>query len=170
MSEGKIRIDGSDPQRLAIDGTNALNECVERLFLACQSIIMVRAPRLDLDFYFSDTFTECCRSIMVRDMRNQLQFLVEDEQYIMKMNVRLVALARQFSTYIKVRVIPEEYIEHQEMFIVCDATGYLHQPSAEYPKGFMGTSDPGTARQLSQRFKDLWERSTPPAELFTAGL
>jgi len=170
VSDDRVGIDGSDPERLAIDGTDAMNECVQRLFLACRSSIAVRAHRLDFDFYFTETFTECCQSIVVRDMRNHLQFLVEDESYIMKANVRLVSLARQFSSYIKVRVIPAEYIEHQEMFIVADATAYLHQPNIERPKGFMGTADPGTARQLGQRFKDLWERSSPPAELFTTGL
>lgn len=170
MTDSRVSFDASDPQRLAVDGAAAMNECIERLFLACRSSLVVRARRLDFDFYFSESFTECCQSIVVRDMRNQLLFLVEDEQFVTRTNGRLVALARQFSSYVKVRVIPEEYIERPEMFIVCDATAYLHQPSVDRPKGVMDTADRGTARQLSLRFKDLWERSAPPAELFITGL
>jgi len=170
MSGDRVSFDESDPQRLAVEGEDAMKECVERLFLACKSAIAVRAWRLDYDFYFSETFTETCQSIVARDLRNQLQFLVEDEKYVMKVNSRLVKLARDFSSYIKVRVIPEEYIERQEMFIVCDGIAYLHQPSIDHPRGFMSTADRGTARRYAQQFKDTWERSAPPAELFTTGL
>lgn len=170
MSDGKASIDSSDPPRLAIDGTGAMNEAIERLFLACRNTLIVRAPRLDFDFYFSESFTECCRSIIVRDMRNELLFLVEDEKHLLRVNVRLLSLARQFSSYVKIRVIPEEYLEHQEMFIVCDSLAYLHQPSADHPRGIMSIDDRGTARRLFLAFKDLWDRSPQPEELFTLGL
>ena len=166
----KVSIDGADSPGLLVEGPHALNESIERLFLACHGFLIVRAPRLDLDFYFSEAFTECCRSIIARDLRNELQFLVEDEAHIMKANIRLVSLARQFSSYVKLRVIREEYVEHREMFVVCDSTSYLHQPNAEMPKAFMNTSDRVTARRLGLQFKDLWDRSAPPEELFTMGL
>lgn len=170
MTEGKVSFDESGPQRLRLDGNPAINEGIERIFLACRGSLMVRAQRLDFDFYFSETFTECCQSIVARDLRNELLFLVEDEKFVMKVNARLVALARQFSSYVKIRVIPEEYIERQEMFIVSDATGYLHQPHIDHPRAFMDIADRGTARQLGLRFNELWQRSAPPGELFTAGL
>lgn len=170
MTDSRVSFDASDPQRLAVDGAAAMNECIERLFLACRSSLVVRARRLDFDFYFSESFTECCQSIVVRDMRNQLLFLVEDEQFVIKANSRLVTLSRQFSSYVKVRVIPQELIKRQEMFIVRDAVGYLHQPNIEYPKGLMSSEDRGTAGQLSRRFKDLWDRGIQPNELFTTGL
>ncbi|MGA8262169.1 MAG: hypothetical protein WB783_18340 [Arenicellales bacterium] len=170
----KVSIEGSDSPsssaRLLVEGPDALNECIERLFLACRGFLIVRAPRLDLDFYFSEVFTECCRSIIVRDLRNELRFLVEDEAHIMKANTRLVSLARQFSSYVKVRVAREEYVEHREMFVVCDSVAYLHQPNAEVPKAFMNTSDRAAARRLGLQFKDLWDRSASPEELFTMGL
>lgn len=170
MSDKRVSIDDQGGVRLAIEGAEVINDCIERLFLACRRSIKVRAPRLDSDFYFSETFSECCRSIITRDLSNQLQFLVEDEQYVTRANSRLVALARQFSSYVKVRVIPEEYIERQEMFIVCDDESWLHQPSLDRPRAVMAGAEPGAARQLGLRFKDLWDRSTPPAELFTTGL
>lgn len=170
MTQDRVSIDGAEPPRLLIEGVAALNECIERLFLGCRSALMVRAPRLDLDFYFSESFTECCRSIIVRDLRNELLFLVEDEMHLMKANIRLLALARQFSSYVKIKVIREEYVEHREMFVVCDRESYLHQPSVDHPKGFMNTSDRGVTHQLALRFGDLWERSEPPEELFVTGL
>lgn len=170
MTDGKASFDESEPQRLRLDGDTAINECIERMFLACRNSLMVRAKRLDFDFYFSEAFTECCQSIVARNLRNELLFLVEDEKFVMKANARLVALARQFSSYVKIRVIPEEYIERQEMFIVSDAASYLQQPHIDHPRGFMNIADRGTARQLSLRFNDLWQRSAPPGELFTVGL
>lgn len=170
MSEGRMSFDETGPQRLRLDDDTAINEGIERMFLACRSSLVVRARRLDFDFYYSEAFTESCRSIVARDLRNELLFLVEDEKFIMKVNARLVALARQFSSYVKIRVIPEEYIERQEMFIVSDAAGYLHQPHIDQPRAFLDFADRGAARQLSLRFDDLWQRSAPPGELFTAGL
>lgn len=170
MTEKGISMEGAGSLNILIDGAQAMNECIERLFLSCRHSLMVRAPRLDFEFYFSESFAECCQSLIVRDMRNEILFLIEDEPYLMRANVRLLALARQFSSYIKIRVIPEEYLEKQETFIVCDALGYLHQPNIEYPKGVMNPSDRGVARQFSLRFKDLWDRSPQPTELFTTGL
>lgn len=170
MSDDNVSIEGGDSPRLVIDGPKAMNESIERLFLACRSSLLVRARRLDFDFYFSETFTETCQSIIVRDTRNELLFLLEDEPYLMKANSRLLALARKFSSYIKIRIIPKEYIEQQETFIVCDAIAYLHQPKMEFARGVMDLSDRGRARKLSLKFKEVWERSPEPSELFTAGL
>lgn len=147
-----------------------MSECVERLFLACRRSLRVRARRLDLDFYQLESFTQACQSIITRDLRNELLFLVEDEQHLIKTNTRLVAIARQFSSYVKIRVIPEEYIERQEMFVLCDDDSYLHQPHVDRARGLMDTSDRGTVRRLGLRFKDIWDRSSPPVELFTTGL
>lgn len=170
MSGRGISLESSDSPRLTIDGVDAMNECIERMFLACRNSLMVRAPRLDFEFYFSPSFQECCEAIVVREMRNELLFLVEDEQYLMRANSRLITLARRFSSYVRIRVIPKEYIEQQETFIVCDDSAYLHQPNIDHPRGVMHASDRGRARQLGVRFKDLWERSTQPFELFTTGL
>lgn len=170
MTNDNLSHDESEPGRLLIDGNTAMNECIERMFLACRSTIQVRARRLDYDFYFSQAFTECCQSIVARSRRNELMFLVEDEKFVIKANVRLVALARQFSSYIKVRVIPETLVKHQEMFIVSDDSGYLHQPGIDIPRGVMNPSDPGNAHRLGRQFKDLWDRSEQPAELFATGL
>ncbi|MBS1270643.1 MAG: hypothetical protein MAG794_01601 [Gammaproteobacteria bacterium] len=172
MTEGanEVSVGLSDSPHLVIDGTTAMNECIERVFLACRRSLIIRARRLDFAFYFSESFTECCQSVVKQGLRNEILFLVEDEQYLMRTNTRLVTLARQFSSYIKIRAIPEEYIEHQEMFIVCDDIAYVHQPNIEHPKGLLNTSDRGTARKLGLRFKDLWQRSIPPPELFSIGL
>lgn len=156
--------------RLAIHGAAAMNECIERLVLACRNTLTVRAGRLNFPFYASESFTECCQSILGRELRNELQFLVEDEQHLMRFNARLIALARQFSSYVKLRVIPEQYIEQPEMFIIRDGAAYLHQANTDYPNGVMELDAPGTARRFKRRFEDLWARSNPPAELFTLGL
>ncbi len=165
-----VKLDGNGSPRLVVDGTDAMNESIERLFLGCRRSMLVRAKRLDFDFYFSDTFTECCQSIVTRSMRSELLFLVEEEKYVMRINTRLVALARQLSTYIKVKVIPEEYIERNEMFIVQDDGGYLHQPNTDHPRGILDTADRGTAGRFARRFRDTWERSFQPRELFVTGL
>ncbi len=170
MTDNDLSRAESGTGRLLLDGNTAINECIERMFLACRSSIRVRARRLDYDFYFSQAFTECCQSIVARNMRNELLFLVEDEKFVIKANVRVVALARQFSSYVKVRVIPETLVKDQEMFIVADDTGYLHQPGIDIPRGFMHPSDPGNAHRLGRHFKDLWDRSEQPAELFATGL
>jgi len=161
---------GGDSPRLVIDGAGAMNQCIERLFLACRRCLLVRARRLDFDFYFSDAFGECCQSIITGDLHNEILFLIEDDKYLMHANARLVALARRFSSYIKVKVVPEECIERDEMFIVQDSSGYLHQPNVDFARGVLDTADRGAASRLERRFRGLWERSAEPPELFVAGL
>jgi len=161
---------GDGEPRAAVEGAGAMSECAERLFLACRQSVLVRAWRLDLDFYFSQSFTESCQSIVTRDLRNEILFMVEDERFVMQVNTRLVSLGRRFSSYVKVKVIPEEYIEHQEMFIVVDGSAWMHQYSLEQDRALMSLSDRGNAGRLARRFRDLWDRSEPPAEMFTTGL
>jgi len=159
-----------DPARLVIDGAGAMNECIERLFLGCRRSLRVRARRLDYDFYFSDSFDAQCRSIIPRGLRNELLFLVEDEHYVIKANARLVTLARQYSSYVKIRVIPAEHIEHNEMFIVQDGGAYLHQPHVDTPRGIFSSADRGGVARLERRFRDAWEHGFQPRELFVTGL
>lgn len=161
---------GSDDGRLTLDGARAINEAIERMFLACRRQILVRAPRLDPDFYFTESFTESCQAIVVRERRNELRFLVEDERFVMQVNSRLLALARRFSSYVGLRVVPPEYLDRQEMFVVRDRTAWLHQPGMQQQRALMSGSERGQAQQLERRFRELWERSAPPSELHVTGL
>lgn len=157
-------------KHVPIIGKQKINQSITEIFDHCQRLLMIRAPTLAFDFYHGDAFSSSCLSIITGNLHNRILFLLDDEQHLQHSSLRLIQLARKYSSYIKIKILPLEYKDRQDMFMVCDSHAYLHQPQVEYARAFVNFNDPGSCKHFSLRFKGLWERSRPPSEIFTLGL
>jgi len=161
--------DGGD-QNIVLENALELNGMITQLSRSARRSILVRSPRLEFPAFNSETFADQIRRLIALDSNSQVRFLVGQPELFLRMNTRLIALCRQFSTFVKARAIPAEYLEPAEMFVVVDDIACLHQPRSDVMRGIANQNTPGRARSLTRLFNEIWERSTPPSELFTLGL
>jgi hypothetical protein len=160
--------DDSTTQSLAslaqVDGA------INNLCRQAKHYLYVRAPRLDFPFFKSNDLLPSITHLIRGDQRNHIHFLIDDELHFLNTNTRLIELARNFSSYVKVHKLPEEYADTAELYIVADTDCYLHMASQHQYPATAGFDMRARTRQLEYRFKQLWERSERIPELFTLGL
>lgn len=147
-----------------------VDDAVRKLFHQAKHYLYVRASRLDFPFLKSKDLLPSITDLIRGDQRNHIHILIDDEFHFLKANTRLIELARNFSSYVKVHKLPEEYADTAELYIVADTDCYLHMASQHQYPATAGFDMPARTRQLEYRFKQLWEKSERIPELFTLGL
>jgi len=160
----------ADGQNIVLENAMELDSMITQLSRSARRSILVRSPRLEFPAFNSEAYADEIRRLIAADTSSQIRFLVGQPELFLRMNTRLVALCRQFSTFVKARAIPAEYLEPAEMFVVVDDLACIHQPRSDVMRGIANQNAPGRARSLTRLFNEIWERSTPPSGLFTLGL
>lgn len=160
---------GAGDDNLVLDSLDDLDHMALALFRLTRRQILLRAPRLDWPAFASKELADEIGRIAKSELSNQVLLLIEDEEYFFQNNSRLLALCRRFSSYVKVRVPPEEY-RQPELILVVDSVAFLHQARVDIDYGIANLNAAGRVRTLSRQFNETWERSNAPEELFTLGL
>ena len=161
---------GIGEDNLILDGVIELERMVLTMFTLAQRSVLVRAHRFEWPIFHTEELDEQIKRIITSEMTNRILFLIEDEQFFMQNNTRLLAQCRQHSSYVKIRTLAAEYREPVEFFMVVDNIAFLHQARTDVSYGVANLNAAGRARTLSRQFNEAWERSEPPAELFRLGL
>lgn len=159
-----------DEGELALDSPELVNDAFETLCRQAEHSLKLRAPRLDFPFLHSTGLLTALTPLITGDRRNHVHILVDDEQHLLDTGNRVIDIARKFSSYLSVRRLPPEYADSGEIYLIADAAGYLYLGKADHYPAAFSEHDPGRARQLDRRFRQLWERSVRIAELHTLGL
>lgn len=94
-----------------------------------------------------------------------VRVLVHDSTRAVKDGHHLIDLAQRLSSKVEIRNPPQEYAHLNEAFLVVDDMGYLYRPLADRYEGWVCFRDPPRARELTKRFKEVWEHSTPDPQL-----
>lgn len=161
---------GAGEKNIILESEVDLEKMVLALFELARRQVLVRAPRLVWPIFLSEELEQQITRIIKTEMTNRVLLLLEDEEFFIQNNPRLLSMCRRFSTYVKIRTLPKEYREPSELFLVIDNIAFLHQARADVSYGVANLNAVGRARSLSRQFNEAWERSEPPAELFRLGL
>lgn len=102
--------------------------------------------------------------------RNQVRLLCSETRHLHEKGGPLIELARRFSTFIKLRQVPEEYRPINEQFIVADDAASMRQHDVTASSYFASFNDRATARPLHNRFEEIWQRSAAVPGIHVTGL
>lgn len=107
---------------------------------------------------------------MHENERNEFRLLCSETRHLHEKGGSLIELARRFSSFIKLRQIPEEYRPVTEQFILVDDNASLRQHDFTAPGYFASFNDRATVRPLHNRFEELWQRSAAVPGIHVTGL
>lgn len=110
-------------------------------------------------------------SIFIRQHeRCRFQYLCSENDILRERGGKLIQLARKFSTFVKLRQLPDDLQSIPEQFIVVDGnTSMITQDHRSYDY-YAHFNDPARARKLNNRFEELWQRSEPVPGIHVTGL
>lgn len=143
---------------------------LEAMFRQARHSLLVQSARLDFEFLRTQDLLLLLAPLITGALRNQVRILVEDTIHFMNHQPRIIKLARSFSSYVKVRKLPEEYAGKNDFFVVTDRIGYMHRLAGRKIPVRADPCAPAQAKVLRRNFEESWERSENIPELLTVGL
>ena len=88
------------------------------------------------------------------------QVLLQDPEGFAAQDHRLVSLAQALSSFIQLRVAPQEARDELQAFLTVDGLGYLRRPNSAVYEGNASFNDPREVRELEHRFGQWWEQGS----------
>lgn len=169
---GKAMHEIVEDERDDIEITSAQQNRQLALALAqrAQREILIASYDLDSRVYSNQEFVDALSSF-VRSHRNaHVHILVWNSEQAVKHGHRLIKLAHQLSSRIKIHAPDPVHADIIESYMVVDGIAYFRRPLAERVEGIACLHAPIIARELKDQFHSMWERSSPAPEFRRLGL
>lgn len=113
---------------------------------------------------------EALRQFLLAHRSNRLLIVVHEADPIERERPRLVELVRQFGTAVRIHstLTPAKHV--YDPFVVFDANHYLHRFHYRHLRAAQGMNDLLGARELLDRFAEIWDASALAVSAGTSGL
>lgn len=126
--------------------------------------ILIASYDLDSRVYSNSEFVDAVAHFVRNHRDAHLDILVWKTSSAVKQGHRIVELAQRLSSSIHIHEPDRVHKEFIESFMVVDGTAYFRRPLADRFEGVTESHAPLVARDLKERFLEMWERSTPCSE------
>lgn len=130
----------------------------------CRLEICLLSRELDRRVYSDEAFIEPLKRFLLSHQRARLRGLVHSPQAAMRGTHRLVELARQLSSRVEFRELPEDQKHRAEESLIGDEHCLLLKPDYSSLEARWYAHAPLDARLQKRGFQESWEQSVPARE------
>jgi hypothetical protein len=102
--------------------------------------------------------------------QNRFRYLCSESDLLRERGRRLIELARKYSTYIKLRKIPEGLKPVNRQYMVIDAAASMQTRDHRSFDYYVHLDNRARGRQLENHFDALWQRAEGIAGIHVTGL
>ena len=127
--------------------------------------IDIISKHLDPGVFDSTDFIQAIKNLSISSKFTRIRILIKDSELMTQNGHRMIDLIQQLTSSIEVRKISDEYKSYNEAFSLYDAKGVIYLRYADRYEGFANFDRPRLATELSNFFNEVWEHSTPDANL-----
>jgi predicted GNAT family N-acyltransferase len=120
---------------------------------------------LDPPVFDQTPFIEAFKALALRSRFSRIRILLQDNALVLQRGHRLVELAQRLPSAIEIRRPNEDFIDHEENFLLIDDCGYLHRKSRASYLGIACYHNRHRVNRLLALFDEAWENGTPEREL-----
>ncbi len=113
---------------------------------------------------------ELLSDFFLQHERCRVHYLCAEHDILRERGGKLIQLARKFSTFIKLRQLPDELGSSHEQFIIADDLHSLRTQDYRSYDYFANFNDRSRAHKLNNHFAELWQRSGPVPGIHVTGL
>ena len=154
---------GQDRTTIAFEGATEARDIAATMIAQGSRQALLFSRDLEPLLYNNLIFERGLLQLLRNNPHSYCQLLVQDAEDLFKTDHRLVAINQQLSSYMQIRVVPNELVSVLENFLVVDNSGYVKRPNSAVYQGIACFNDPATVRDLSRTFLQWWEQSSPLA-------
>lgn len=158
-----------DAQYRRFEGMREYEQLIDELIPQTQRVIRVFEKAL-APTWNTRHRQELLRHFLLSDRLNRLYIVVHEAEPIERTCPRLVELVRQFGSAVRIHQTLTLARHVYDPFIVFDSSHYLHRFHYRFLRASQGTNDVIGARQLLDRYAEIWEASQLAVSAGTSGL
>ncbi len=118
----------------------------------------------------STNIDELVSSFLRLHERNRFHYLCSESDLLRERGSKLIKLARRFSSFIKLRQLPDGLKSVHEQFIVVDESSSMQTQDRKSHNYYAHLNDRTRARKLNNHFEELWQRSSAIPGVHVTGL
>ena len=160
----------TDNNRLQINSRLQVSETSHRLISEASRSINILLYDYDGILLPVTKIDDLLSSFIHQHERCRFQYLCSENSILRERGGKLIQLARKFSTFIKLRQLPDGLKPIHEQFIVTDGnSSMLTQDHRSYDY-YAHLNNRARAHKLNNRFDELWQRSEPVPGIHVTGL
>ncbi|HEY5790081.1 MAG TPA: hypothetical protein VIX81_05610 [Gammaproteobacteria bacterium] len=159
------RVLGEDAGEIVIASLQENCAAVDTLLGQARRKLLLFTRDLEPRVFDREEVYQAIRELATYSRYSEVRMLLFDSDRIVKDGHRLVDLARRLSSYIQIRLVPDDYKEIASSFMVVDDKGFLYRSLASQYEGVVDFSEPNRCRELTKLFGDVWEHSAPDPNL-----
>lgn len=160
----------ADAETQLIEGLDAFSDAAVHLVKQAQRTLRLRSYDLDRRIYARPAMIDAVRSYLLQHDRARLQILVHSPQRTARQGGhRLVELARQLSSRIEIRNVPESARQSRPDALLVDSHQQLLRRNPDDREAQL-LLDPRLTRRDEGDFDELWQLASPSQELRRLGI
>lgn len=158
------------PRHTPVEGHGECIKALEAVLERGRQVLRIFDPNLAGQDYNSVRRYELLRSFLLSSRNNRLYIVVHDTSHIVRECPRLQMLLRQFSHAVAVHETETHIKSVAAPLAIADDDHYFHRFHQDAWRGLLALDDPSGARDMLQRFGEIWEASFPAVSATTLGL
>ena len=151
------------------EGMREYEALIDGLIPQTERMIRVFDQTLSPPWNSSERF-EVLRQFLLANRSNRLLIVVHDAEPIERERPRMVELVRQFGTAVRIHATLSPAKQVYDPFVVFDANHYVHRFHYRFLRAAQGSNDLIGARELLDRFGEIWDASMPAVSGGASGL
>ncbi|MGX5174166.1 DUF7931 domain-containing protein [Aliikangiella sp. IMCC44653] len=142
-----------------------LKTATQEQFSQAQKKVQLYTPNLD-PRVLNDRSLESIASRFIRSSRfARIDILIKDESLLRGVDHRMVSLAQNFSSYVKIKIIPKDFHENYFGFYLFDGKNLLFRNQFERFETECLVLPNSKVKQMSKYFDELWQSAAPASGL-----
>ncbi len=131
----------------------------QALIAQAERTLEIFSRDLEARLYDNSDFTSAVREMVLRSQHTRVRILVNEPDYAIKHDHRLIYTARHLSSYIEIRKTHEDYAMNPAAFLLVDQRGLLYRTLATHYEGVANFNNPSQVGELLRFFNEAWNQS-----------
>lgn len=155
---------GESDKEVKLSSLSDFREAALAMVLQAKRQVQIYSPDLEASLYDNEPFVRSLARVANSHRTSVVQILIHDPKPAVNEGHRMVELSQQFSTYVHVRRIAEDYANNREAFLLADQMGFLHRVESDRFQGAINFNDVNRVGRMERFFTEVWDRSGPVHE------
>lgn len=160
ISESSFPLLGHDRGSILFNSAGQARDLASAMVAQGSRSALLFTRMLDPLLYNNSVFAEGLLQLLRANPRSYCQVLVQDAENFAAQDSRLIAVAQTLSSYMQLRIVPEEAKKELQAFLVVDGLAYVRRPNSAIYEGEACFYSPREARDLSYLFDQWWQQGS----------
>lgn len=159
------KILGGNDTDLELDSAEGNYATTLELVSQASRAIDIFSQRLTDSIYNHHELIDQLRRCLLLSHSNHVRILINNPDYLTKTRHQITGLAQRLTSNLQIRKIHPDYAADPQDFLIVDGRGIIRRKHGDRYEAIANFNDPRLGKELTDYFDEVWNHSTPVADL-----